>query len=222
MSEPRLVPLAPEALAPDQRALYDAILASPRGQGPLGVVVAVAVGLWASGVLGVRGAVLALWLLPLPSVVARALSPGLEVAMGNGIGAMLPGIDFDSAATGRAFVYAGERLRIEPLDGGLALGFGLASVGWARAVVAGRSLSTAIASGLAWGTIGLPLQFALMTLTAGAVVRGFLDIPAARGGLDHAGAIAVIVAGLAFVRAGRRNAERLGGGIASREGAQPC
>ena len=35
MSEPRLVPLAPEALAPDQRALYDAILASPRGQGPL-------------------------------------------------------------------------------------------------------------------------------------------------------------------------------------------
>lgn len=35
MSAPRLVPLKPESLDAEQRALYDAVLASPRGQGPL-------------------------------------------------------------------------------------------------------------------------------------------------------------------------------------------
>lgn len=35
MSGPRLVPLRPESLDADQRSLYDAILASPRGQGAM-------------------------------------------------------------------------------------------------------------------------------------------------------------------------------------------
>ena len=35
MSAPRLTPLRPEELDPSQRALYDAIVESPRGQGPL-------------------------------------------------------------------------------------------------------------------------------------------------------------------------------------------
>lgn len=35
MSEPRLVPLRPESLDDEQKTLYDAILASPRGQGAL-------------------------------------------------------------------------------------------------------------------------------------------------------------------------------------------
>ncbi len=34
MSGARLTPLSPERLDPDQRKLYDAVLASPRGQGP--------------------------------------------------------------------------------------------------------------------------------------------------------------------------------------------
>jgi len=34
MTEPRLDPIRPEALDADQRRVYDAVLASPRGQGP--------------------------------------------------------------------------------------------------------------------------------------------------------------------------------------------
>jgi len=35
MPEPRLEPLTPESLSNEQRVLYDAVLASPRGQGPM-------------------------------------------------------------------------------------------------------------------------------------------------------------------------------------------
>ncbi|MEM7408732.1 MAG: carboxymuconolactone decarboxylase family protein [Myxococcota bacterium] len=39
MSAPRLTPLPPDGLDADQRALYDAVLESPRGQGPARAIV---------------------------------------------------------------------------------------------------------------------------------------------------------------------------------------
>ncbi|MEM9176211.1 MAG: hypothetical protein AAGC67_13375 [Myxococcota bacterium] len=184
-----------------------------------GVVIAFAVVLWASGRVGPRSAVLALFLLPVPSLVARALSPGLETAMGTAAGA-LPWLAFDATLHRLAFEADGGRLPVVALDGGLALCVGMAAVGWARAILTGRDLVSGIRGATLWAFMGLPCQGACLALLASLFSLGVLGPEAARVGLDHAGVAALVLATILGLT-------QLGGagesaGVATREGHVPC
>lgn len=66
----------------------------------VGVVVAAAIGLWGIGAAGPRTALLALWLVPVPSFASEAASPGFETAMGR-LAALWPGLELGDPGGGR-------------------------------------------------------------------------------------------------------------------------
>lgn len=162
----------------------------------IGVVVAGAVALWSSGIAGVRTALLALWVLPVPQLLISVASPALESLVGQGA-ALLPGVALGGIAALDPHLAAhGARLPLEPVDGGVALYLGLAGVGWARAVLGGRSLPGAVRAAAGWALAGVPIQLGVVALAATGAV-GFAGAEAARSLLDQASWLIVGAAALA-------------------------
>lgn len=152
----------------------------------------------ATGAPPLRCALLAAFAIPPPTQLVALLSPGLEgaaawlaarVAGLLGSGAL---VDWSRAREIRLVASDGGALSLYPADGGLALAWSLAGVGWFAAVRRGGSLRAASRRALRWGTAALPLQ-ALALGAASALA--LLGAPhAARAGLDAVVAVAAIAA----------------------------
>ena len=175
-----------------------------------GVVIAFAGTLWASGTVGPRAAILSLWLLPVPSFVVDAMSPALEISFGRLLAA-LPDLAFEATAFDPALSIRGGRLSLEPIDGGLSLCAGLAGIGWARGVFAGRPMRRVVGGALLWGGLGLVVQAALLAVAAVAVAP-VAGAAMARGVLDHGGALLIVLVGVALAPIGSASRRRLSGG----------
>ena len=152
---------------------------------------------WGAGWLGLRVALLLVWTIPLPAVLMRVASPRLETFWAGAAAALVPDVavvPIDRGAILRA--EASELLLLAPA-GGLALGFGLAGLGFFGAVVRGAELKGAIVAAILWALIWIPLQLCIVT---GATI----SLSLGAGGrvteviLTQTGWIVVVVGGFAL------------------------
>lgn len=164
----------------------------------VGLVLAAALALWGTGTVGLRSAILALWILPVPSFVMEALSPNLEVAVAR-LAALGPAVSVGTTSAGDpALSTAAGSIELAPIDGGIALALGLAGVQWARSTLGGRSLGACAGAAVLGALIAVPLQVVLLLSASGLVAAGLAPTEVARSLLDQAGAVLVAASGLAL------------------------
>ena len=163
----------------------------------VGVAAAVAIGLWGSGLAGPRTALLALWLLPVPSFAVEALSPGLETAKGR-LAALWPGLGMSDPVglSAPALVTGQGAIALTPLEGGVVLAAGLAGLLWARALLRGGSLGRCSAGAVIGAVMAIPLQIVVLVALGQGVSSGWLPLDLARPMLDLAGPLLVVAGGL--------------------------
>ncbi|MEZ4290357.1 MAG: hypothetical protein R3E53_07390 [Myxococcota bacterium] len=132
--------------------------------------VALGIGLGRAG--WVRALVL-VWIVPLPSTLLELASPALEGAWGRLVAAGLPGLEAIVARDGRIALAAGEaRLPLEAPDGGLALAFALAGLGWYRAARRDLGGRAALQSALRAAGLFVPIQLGIVALAGALLVGG--------------------------------------------------
>ena len=149
-------------------------------------------------------AFLALFTVPLPSSVLTRLSPGLEswVPQGTLLAAgAAPGAHVEWIHAGRLqLVAAGGELDLWAGDGGLALAWSLAALGWLLAMRSGSTLSgIAMRTALA-ALLALPVQACLLAAATAATLAG--AAPGGRALLDHGPWGVVAIAAVLVMRAG--------------------
>ncbi len=170
-----------------------------------GVVLAAAVALWGSGTVGPRTAILALWMLPVPSFLVDAASPFLETTVARAA-ALWPGLSLAGpmgdaggagamGGAGPALITAAGPIDLAPIDGGLVLAIGLAGVQWARAVLGGASLAGCVRAALVGTILALPLQILVLVGVGAMVASGAAPIELARPTLDQVGWVLVVASG---------------------------
>ncbi len=169
--------------------------------GRVGLVVAVVGVVWGAGWARPAVCLLLVWTLPLPSALMRLASPTLETTWGSAVAALLPGLALDPASSGPALVAGDEVLRLVAPDGGLALGYGLAGLGWFRAVAAGHRIGRASRCAIGWGVSLIPVQLGILAIGGLALVAG-LEATRARWLVDQSGWILIGVLGLALAAQG--------------------
>lgn len=138
---------------------------------------------------------LLVWVLPLPSALMRLASPDLESAWGGTVAALVPGLALDAASSGPALVAGEHALRLVAPDGGLALGFGLAGLGWFNAIAVGHRGGRAWVGSIGWGICLIPVQLGILAIGGLALVAG-CGPGRARWILDQSGWILVGVLGV--------------------------
>lgn len=159
----------------------------------LGAAVAAAGIFWSAGWLRAGVALLVLFWLPLPSQLVKLGSPLLERALGR-VFTLFPGVELEAILADTALHVGEAVLPMSPLDGGLALVFGLAGVGWFLAARVGAAPTAALASAARGAAAGGAIQVAVLALAVSAVALGVAPA-AARDGLDHAGWLIVVAIG---------------------------
>jgi hypothetical protein len=141
-------------------------------------------------------ALLALWLIPLPTQLIEALAPGLDAVVASAVAQI-------ASATGIAahvepghvdtlvLVGPAGRLDLLPGDAGLPLAWTFAGLGWFKAVRLGRSSSAAARFAGRWMLMAIPLQVVAL---AAACAMTLLGRPAlGRAVLDHFPLVAVLL-----------------------------
>jgi hypothetical protein len=139
------------------------LLAGPAQIGRLGVPLAAFGVARLRGRPGLAGALLALWLVPIPNLLLRIPSPGLESLMLSlaARGAALFGAD--AAVSGVDVDVSGVPLRVLRGDGGVPLAIALAGAGWYVAVRRGARLPGAAAGAVRFALAAPFLQLATLT-----------------------------------------------------------
>lgn len=141
-------------------------------------------------------ALLALWLIPLPTQLIEALAPGLDAVVANAAAHIASAMGVAShVEPGHVdtllLVGPAGRLDLLPGDAGLPLAWTFAGLGWFAAVRLGLSLSAAARLAARWMLMAIPLQVVAL---AAACLMTLLGRPAlGRAGLDHFPLIAVIL-----------------------------
>jgi hypothetical protein len=176
--------------------------------GRVGLVVAAFGILCGAGSARPSVALLLVWCVPLPSALMRIASPQLETTWGAAAAALLPGVTLDPATSGPMLVANGQALRLTAPDAGLALGFGLAGLGWFAAVMVRREGARAVGRALGWGIAIMPVQVALLAIGGLALAAG-CEASQIRGALDQSGWILIGVLGI--VLAWKHGAVRVDG-----------
>lgn len=132
-------------------------------------------------------ALLAIWLVPFPTQFVEALAPGLEglvarvaAALGNVAG--IPAEADARRVTALWFVTPSGPLHLFPGDGGLALAWTFAGLGWFAALLRRLQIAACARTALRWWITALPLQIAALAIACGAALLGALA--AARTWLD--------------------------------------
>lgn len=131
---------------------------------------------------------------PPPNALLKLLSPGLENVFARIAAACVPSVRFE--AVGLRFHWLTEHadLLLEHTDGGLAMGIGLAGLGWFQTVVTGGEWIDAIKRSVLWFFFMVPIQLALVL--SAAILLGVSDRAGdARWLLDHAGWMIVFAVG---------------------------
>lgn len=153
-----------------------------------------------------QAALLLVWMIPLPNSLNRMLSPGLESLWGS-IGAVLaPGVVFESGSLNMILVAGETNLKLVPADGGLAVFFGLAGLGWFRSIISDEPGLNGAGRAMRWGMLMIPIQLAILTigslmLSSGSAARS------TRWVMDQAGWILILAFGLTLsLRAMRASA----------------
>lgn len=163
-----------------------------------GLVFALALSIWGLGWGGRRSALLALWLLPLPSFAIELGSPWLESGLGQGA-AFAPGVEWASSRAGASLSATGavESVSLAALDGGLALLWGALGLAVFRSIETKATLAGWLRhAGLAAcsaviGQVGLLCVAACLTRRFGEA--------GARALLDQGGWLLLLVAGLGLL-----------------------
>ncbi len=154
-----------------------------------------------------RCALLALWVIPLPTQIIEALAPGLDAAVAQlsayiatalGVAAHVDA----SRVVALWLVVPSGRLELLAGDGGLPLAWTFAGLGWFVAVRCEAPLAAAMRTALRWTVAALPLQAAALAI---ACTLALLGRPAlGRSLLDHFPLVATL---LGLVLASRLQAE---------------
>jgi hypothetical protein len=145
---------------------------------------------------GLAGALLALWLIPIPNLLLRIPSPGLETLFLTlaARGATLFGAE--PVLSGVQVAVGDVGLRVHRGDGGVPLAVALAGAGWYVAVRRGAGLAGAAAGALRFAAAAPFLQLA--TLTGVVAALPSLGSELARSVLTFAPWLAVTAAALAL------------------------
>ena len=150
-------------------------------------------------------AMLAAWVVPVPSALQNALAPGLAglVAAAAAHAAPFAGVaaHVDASHVDRLVLATQSgALDLFPGDGGLPLAWTLSGVGWFAAVQRGGSWRAALARALRFALAAIPLQLAALAAACTLALLGATG--AARALLDHA----VVIAGVAALAVAMRGA----------------
>lgn len=126
---------------------------------------------------------LAMWMVPPPSAVIGAFSPGLERALAGLAAGISDTLGVPATVAPYGLEIAGATLALRPSDGGLPLAAYFAGLGWWRAVRSGGGVRQAVVEaasfapfGLLAQAVGLVVAFALLGAGAGGASRSFLDL----------------------------------------------
>lgn len=151
-------------------------------------------------------ALLAAWIVPVPSGLQAAFAPGLAglvAAAAVAAGAAF-GIDasIDASRFGRLVLVTPQTsLDLLPPDAGLPLAWTLAGLGWFAVVRTSDAMRAAVRRALFWALAAIPLQVAALAVACGAALAGAGGV--ARSLLDHVVVIAAVV-GLGVALRGER------------------
>ncbi|MCR9093709.1 MAG: hypothetical protein NXI30_05810 [bacterium] len=165
--------------------------------GRLGGLVALFGVSWGAGWIGLRTALLLVWTIPLPAMLMRVASPRLEIFWAGIAAALVPDVSMVPIDRGAILRSEASELLLLAPDGGLALGFGLAGLGFFGAVVHGADLKRAVASAILWSLIWIPLQLCIVTGATIALSLG-ADSRVTEAILTQTGWIVVVVGGVAL------------------------
>jgi hypothetical protein len=141
-------------------------------------------------------ALLAIWLVPLPTQFVEALAPGLDGLVARAAAQLgsFAGVPAEADArrvTALWFVTPSGPLQLFPGDGGLALAWTFAGLGWFAALQRRLPIAACARAALRWSITALPLQIAALAI---ACVAALFGAPAAsRGWLDLFPLLATLV-----------------------------
>jgi hypothetical protein len=132
---------------------------------------------------------------PTPNAVLKLFSPWLETAFAKSAAALVPGVEFHVLGRTTRWVTENAELVIDHTQGGLAMGVGLAGLGWFRTVVTGGEWTDAIRRAATCFMFMVPIQFVLF-LCAAVALGVFERADDARRLLDEAGWMIVFTSGV--------------------------
>jgi hypothetical protein len=125
----------------------------------------------AFGLASAPASALALWLVPVPSMILALASPDLEIAWARLALPPLGWLGAQLSLDGARVLGPAGVLELRPSDGGLTLLALLSGLGWYASLRAGCEAPAAARRALLWGAGAIPLQ-ALATLLALAALAG--------------------------------------------------
>ena len=107
---------------------------------------------------------------PPPNALLKIFSPGLENAFGKLVAALVPTLRFERVGLRFHWLTENADLLLEHTHGGLAMGIGLAGLGWFQTVVTGGEWKDAIKRAVIWFLWMIPIQLVLFMGAAGLMV----------------------------------------------------
>jgi hypothetical protein len=123
----------------------------------------------AYGLASAPASALALWVIPVPSMILALASPDLEMAWARFALAPLGWLGAQMSLEGARVVAPAGVLALRPSDGGLPLLALLSGLGWYASIRAGGGAPNAARRALTWGASSIPIQAAAMLLALGAL-----------------------------------------------------
>lgn len=98
---------------------------------------------------------------PPPNALLKLFSPALENVFAKTVAAFVPSIRFEAVGLRFHWLTENAELLLEHTNGGLAMGIGLAGLGWFRTVVTGGQWIDAIKRSVIWFLWMVPIQLGL-------------------------------------------------------------
>ncbi len=115
-------------------------------------------------------AALLVWVLPIPRTLIDFVSPGLETIWGQVVAAVVPGVSLQTFDRFPVLASTSAHLPLSAIDGGIALAYGLAGLGWFRMVSRGGGFRQALFGSLRWAMLAIPVQLSFL-VAAGLLLR---------------------------------------------------
>ena len=137
---------------------------------------------------------LLLWAIPIPASLMSFASPGLEDLWARGSAAMISGLAFELIHQVPTMSTAEGSLPLSAADGGLAMAFGFAGLGWFRGLTRIDEPQSPWIQSTLGAMAAVILQFALILL-AGGLLRVGADAGWVRAGLAEVGWCVVVFTG---------------------------